>query len=178
MNPHRPTTPGTGPTSERARGCGHSQPHGHDHHGPHGHTHGVIDATIATMDRGIWAISRSVPEAGIMFAVVMMTGVALTLSSVALATGFFRQQMGPSSGGRRVDCQQARRLHPDADGETARTPARPAGQKSRRQAQCERHLHRRASEFFWRLQPSKLHQQQQIVGNLQCTADEQWPCSG
>ncbi|TGT45112.1 cation transporter, partial [Mesorhizobium sp. M8A.F.Ca.ET.167.01.1.1] len=32
---------------------------GHDHHGPHGHTHGVIDATIATTDRGIWAIKWS-----------------------------------------------------------------------------------------------------------------------
>jgi len=31
---------------------------GHDH-GPHGHTHGVIDATIATTDRGIWAIKWS-----------------------------------------------------------------------------------------------------------------------
>jgi cation diffusion facilitator family transporter len=31
----------------------------HDHHGPHGHTHGVIDATIATTDRGIWAIKWS-----------------------------------------------------------------------------------------------------------------------
>ncbi|MBN9074796.1 MAG: cobalt transporter [Rhizobiales bacterium 65-79] len=33
--------------------------HGHDHHGPHGHTHGVIDATIATTGRGIWAIKWS-----------------------------------------------------------------------------------------------------------------------
>jgi cation diffusion facilitator family transporter len=36
-----------------------SHGHGHDHHGPHGHTHGVIDATIATTDRGIWAIKWS-----------------------------------------------------------------------------------------------------------------------
>jgi nickel/cobalt exporter len=40
-----------------------------------------------------FAISRGVPEAGIMFAVVMMIGVALTLSGVALAAVFFRQQM-------------------------------------------------------------------------------------
>ena len=41
-------------------GHGHSHAaHGHDHHGPHGHTHGVIDATIATTDRGIWAIKWS-----------------------------------------------------------------------------------------------------------------------
>src|SRR5438093_10693301 len=31
--------------------------HGHDHSdGSHGHTHGVIDPTIATTTRGIWAI--------------------------------------------------------------------------------------------------------------------------
>ncbi len=40
-----------------------------------------------------FAMSRGVPEAGIMFALVMMTGVALTLSSVALATIFFRTWM-------------------------------------------------------------------------------------
>jgi cation diffusion facilitator family transporter len=32
---------------------------GHSHDGGHGHTHGVIDATIATTDRGIWAIKWS-----------------------------------------------------------------------------------------------------------------------
>ena len=38
----------------------HHHGHGH-HHGPgeHGHTHGVIDATIATTERGIWAIKWS-----------------------------------------------------------------------------------------------------------------------
>ena len=35
--------------------------HGHDHGhgGKHGHTHGVIDPTIATTERGIWAIKWS-----------------------------------------------------------------------------------------------------------------------
>ncbi|WP_435053819.1 cation diffusion facilitator family transporter, partial [Mesorhizobium australicum] len=35
--------------------------HGHDHGDAsgHGHTHGVIDPTIATTDRGIWAIKWS-----------------------------------------------------------------------------------------------------------------------
>jgi len=33
--------------------------HGHDHGaGGHGHTHGVIDPSIATTNRGIWAIKR------------------------------------------------------------------------------------------------------------------------
>lgn len=40
-----------------------------------------------------FAMSRGVPEAGIMFALVMMIGVALTLSGVALATVFFRTRM-------------------------------------------------------------------------------------
>ena len=40
-----------------------------------------------------FAMSRGVPEAGIMFALVMMTGVALTLCSVASATIFFRTQI-------------------------------------------------------------------------------------
>lgn len=38
-------------------GHGHGHAHGHDH-GP-GHTHGVIDPTIATTERGIWAIKWS-----------------------------------------------------------------------------------------------------------------------
>lgn len=36
-----------------------SHGHGHGEGGGHGHTHGVIDATIATTDRGIWAIKWS-----------------------------------------------------------------------------------------------------------------------
>ncbi|MCA1489461.1 nickel/cobalt transporter [Sinorhizobium alkalisoli] len=40
-----------------------------------------------------FAMSRGVPVAGIMFALVMMTGVALTLSTVALATVFFRTRV-------------------------------------------------------------------------------------
>ena len=34
--------------------------HGHSHdHGEHGHTHGVIDPSIVTTERGIWAIKWS-----------------------------------------------------------------------------------------------------------------------
>jgi cation diffusion facilitator family transporter len=57
--------------------------HGHDHeHGSHGHTHGAIDATIATTDRGIWAIKWS-------FAILAITallqiGVVVPSGSVAL----------------------------------------------------------------------------------------------
>ncbi|CAN7504299.1 cation diffusion facilitator family transporter [Pararhizobium sp. LjRoot255] len=74
---------------------GHShEPHGHDHHGPHGHTHGVIDATIATTDRGIWAIKWSfvilAATAAMQIVVVALSGsVALladTIHNVADAT--------------------------------------------------------------------------------------------
>lgn len=51
--------------------------HGHDRHGSHGHTHGVIDATIATTDRGIWAIKWS-------FAILAVTAV-LQMAVVALS---------------------------------------------------------------------------------------------
>jgi cation diffusion facilitator family transporter len=34
-------------------------PQGHDHDHAHGHTHGVVDPTLATTDRGIWAIKWS-----------------------------------------------------------------------------------------------------------------------
>lgn len=69
-------------------------PQGHDHHGPHGHTHGVIDATIATTDRGIWAIKWSFVilalTAAMQIVVVLISGsVALladTIHNVADAT--------------------------------------------------------------------------------------------
>jgi hypothetical protein len=55
---------------------------GHSHGGAHGHTHGVMDATIATSDRGIWAIKWS-------FAILVATAilqliVVFASSSVAL----------------------------------------------------------------------------------------------
>ncbi len=63
-------------------GHGHGS-HGHDH-GPHGHTHGVIDATIATTDRGIWAIKWSFVILAIT-AVLQMAVVALSGSVALLA---------------------------------------------------------------------------------------------
>lgn len=38
---------------------GHAAGHDHSHDRGHGHTHGVIDPTIATTERGIWAIKWS-----------------------------------------------------------------------------------------------------------------------
>lgn len=58
--------------------------HGHDHgaDGAHGHTHGAIDPTIATTERGIWALKWS-------FAILAVTAamqivVVLVTGSVAL----------------------------------------------------------------------------------------------
>ncbi len=58
---------------------GHSHTHGED---GHGHTHGVIDATIATTDRGIWAIKWSF----IILAntALLQIGVVILSGSVAL----------------------------------------------------------------------------------------------
>jgi cation diffusion facilitator family transporter len=55
---------------------------GHRHDGPHGHTHGVIDATIATTERGIWAIKWSFVILAITAALQVL--VVLASSSVAL----------------------------------------------------------------------------------------------
>jgi cation diffusion facilitator family transporter len=56
--------------------------HGHDNHSPHGHTHGVIDATIATTDRGIRAIKWSFGILAV--TAVLQIGVVAISGSVAL----------------------------------------------------------------------------------------------
>ncbi|MER9850304.1 cation diffusion facilitator family transporter [Mesorhizobium sp. M0106] len=57
--------------------------HGHDHgEGGHGHTHGVIDPTIATTTRGIWAIKWSFVVLAITAALQLV--VVFLSSSVAL----------------------------------------------------------------------------------------------
>ena len=70
--------------------------HGHDHgaEGGRGHTHGVIDASITTTERGIWAVKWSfvilAVTAGLQILVVLISGsVALladTIHNVADAT--------------------------------------------------------------------------------------------
>lgn len=69
--------------SHVARGHGHGHGHGHhDHDGGHGHTHGVIDPSIATTERGIWAIKWSF--IGLMITAVMQMVVVWLSGSVAL----------------------------------------------------------------------------------------------
>jgi len=64
----------------------HRGDHGH-HHGPdgareHGHTHGVIDPTIATTERGIWAIKWSFGILGVTAA--LQLAIVFASGSVAL----------------------------------------------------------------------------------------------
>lgn len=68
------------------------------------HSHGAGEGVAVAMMAGLipcpltlfvmsFAISRGVPVAGVLFAVVMMLGVMLTLSLTALAAVLFRQQV-------------------------------------------------------------------------------------
>ncbi|RUL99303.1 cation diffusion facilitator family transporter [Rhizobium chutanense] len=69
--------------SDHAQGHGHgSHSHSHGDEGGHGHTHGVIDPSIASSERGIWAIKWS-------FVILAITAllqlvVVFTSGSVAL----------------------------------------------------------------------------------------------
>ena len=60
----------------------HGHGHGHDNREAHGHTHGVIDPTIATTTRGIWAIKWSFVILGITS--VLQLAVVAATGSVAL----------------------------------------------------------------------------------------------
>ncbi len=55
--------------------------HGH-HHGDHGHTHGAIDPSIASSDRGLWAVKWSL--VGLLITAVLQAGVFWLSGSVAL----------------------------------------------------------------------------------------------
>ena len=63
----------------------HSEEHRHDHnHGRRGHrhTHGAVDPTVATSERGIWAIKWSF--VGLMATALLQLVVVLLSGSVAL----------------------------------------------------------------------------------------------
>src|SRR5215212_3436167 len=54
----------------------------HDHHGGHGHTHGAVAPSIATSERGIWAVKWSF---GALFVTALLQlGVVILSGSVAL----------------------------------------------------------------------------------------------
>ena len=63
-------------------GGSHGQSAGHGHDEGHGHTHGVIDATIASTSRGIWAIKWSFVILAITAA--FQVGVVVVSGSMAL----------------------------------------------------------------------------------------------
>lgn len=63
--------------------AGHGHSHGHGHgEGGHGHTHGVMDPSIATTERGIWAIKWSF--IGLAITAVLQMVVVWLSGSVAL----------------------------------------------------------------------------------------------
>ena len=60
----------------------HHRPHGRSHEHAHGHAHGVVDPSIATSDRGLWAIKWSF--AGLAATAVLQLFVVFVSGSVAL----------------------------------------------------------------------------------------------
>src|SRR5215207_1589295 len=60
----------------------HRHDHGRDEHGEHGHTHGAVDPTIATSERGIWAVKWSF--FGLLATALVQIVVVLLSGSVAL----------------------------------------------------------------------------------------------
>jgi cation diffusion facilitator family transporter len=60
----------------------HSKEHNHDHHEGHGHTHGAVDPSIATSERGIWAVKWSF--VALFVTALLQLGVVLLSGSVAL----------------------------------------------------------------------------------------------
>ena len=61
---------------------GHGHSHGHGHDDGHGHTHGVIDPTIVTTERGIWAIKWSF--VGLFATAILQVFIVYLSGSVAL----------------------------------------------------------------------------------------------
>lgn len=62
--------------------CGqHADGHRHGRAGSHGHTHGVVDPTIATTERGIWAIKWSF----VILAITALFQIAVVLASGSVA---------------------------------------------------------------------------------------------
>src|SRR5258708_1888360 len=58
----------------------HSHDHGHDH--SHGHTHGIVDPSITTSDRGLWAIKWSF--VGLVSTAMLQLFVVFVSGSVAM----------------------------------------------------------------------------------------------
>jgi len=61
---------------------GHEHDHDHDAGHRHGHTHGIVDPSIASSDRGLWALKWSF--IGLMATAVIQTAVVILSGSAAL----------------------------------------------------------------------------------------------
>jgi hypothetical protein len=86
---------------------GHSHGHGHSHGSDgHGHTHGVIDPTIATTDRGIWAIKWSF--IGLMATALFQVSIVILSGSVALFADTIHNFGDASTAIPPVDCIHVR----------------------------------------------------------------------
>jgi len=60
----------------------HEHDHGAEHHHGHGHAHGVVDPSIASTDRGLWALKWSF--IGLMITALLQVVVVVLSNSVAL----------------------------------------------------------------------------------------------
>src|SRR5438128_2004655 len=63
----------------------HDQPHGHGHHhgvGGHGHSHGIVDPSIVSTDRGLWALKVSF--VGLIFTACVQLVVVFISGSIGL----------------------------------------------------------------------------------------------
>ncbi len=60
----------------------HEHDHGAEHHHGHGHTHGVVDPSIVSTDRGLWALKWSF--IGLMITALLQVVVVVLSNSVAL----------------------------------------------------------------------------------------------
>ena len=58
----------------------HQHNEGSDDHGAHGHTHGVVDPSIATSDRGLWALKWSF--VGLMIPAVLQVRVSYSAGTL------------------------------------------------------------------------------------------------
>jgi Co/Zn/Cd efflux system component len=61
---------------------GRSHDHGHNHDGKHSHSHGIIDPSITTSDRGLWAVKWSF--VGLAVTAALQLAVVFVSGSVAL----------------------------------------------------------------------------------------------
>src|SRR5687768_12746119 len=60
----------------------HDEEYPHDHHGGRGHSHGAVDPSIATSERGIWAVKWSF--VALVVTALLQLGVVMLSGSVAL----------------------------------------------------------------------------------------------